>query len=136
MTPGAQTGRVVFSHACRAAREFDGGDWFGRRVPQILRLALRAGPDGVFCVNDRIASVFLECCQHQSITPPPVIGHDNTPNAEKLNLTTIGLPWDEFAVVARELIQSRLDGYSGVARQVILAQRPVFWAYRLIEARG
>ncbi|HWD91740.1 MAG TPA: substrate-binding domain-containing protein [Verrucomicrobiae bacterium] len=108
------------------AREFDGGDWFGRRVPQSLRMVLRAGPDGVFCVNDRIAAVFLECCQSQSVTPPPVIGHDNTPNAEKLHLTTIGLPWVEFATVARELVQSRLDGYSGVARQVILAQRPVF----------
>ncbi|MGD0744105.1 MAG: substrate-binding domain-containing protein, partial [Verrucomicrobiota bacterium] len=108
------------------ARKFSAGDWFGRRVPRILQEGLRAGQDGVFCVNDHIAAVFLECCQNQSITPPPVIGHDNTPNAERLHLTTIGIPWNEIAAVALELIQSRLNGYSGVARQVILAQRPVF----------
>lgn len=108
------------------ARKFDAGDWFGRRVPEILRSALRGGADGIFCVNDRIASVFLESCQSQNITPPPVIGHDNTPSAEKLHLTTIGIPWEELTAVTLELIQARLDGYSGVARQIILAQRPVF----------
>jgi len=108
------------------ARKFAADDWFGRRVPEIFHQALRAGQDGVFCVNDHIAAVFLEHCQNESITPPPVVGHDNTPNAERLHLTTIGIPWDEIAAVALELIQSRLNGYSGVARQVILAQRPVF----------
>jgi DNA-binding LacI/PurR family transcriptional regulator len=108
------------------AKVIAGGGWFGDNIASVAQPALRAGADGIFCVNDRIAAALLECFRRAGITPPAVVGHDNASLAEQWHLTTIAIPWEEMAASALEVIRQRLRGDSGPARQVILAQRPVF----------
>ena len=108
------------------AKVFYAGSWYVDDVPPIAGRVLATRPEGIFCVNDRLAQGILEYCQKQDIGAPPLIGHDNAPIAEGLHLTTIETPWEEMVSAAVEVVRRRLGGYSGPARQVFLAQRPVF----------
>jgi DNA-binding LacI/PurR family transcriptional regulator len=107
------------------AKVFYAGGWHVEDVTGIAAKVLAARPEGIFCANDRLAQGILEYCRQQDITAPPLIGHDNAPIAEELHLTTIETPWDEMVGAAVDLARKRLAGYSGPARQIFLAQRPV-----------
>jgi hypothetical protein len=108
------------------ARVFYAGSWYVENVPPIAGKVLATRPEGIFCVNDRLAQGILEYCRKRGIDTPPLIGHDNAPIAEGLHLTTIETPWEEMVGAAVEVTRRRLEGNSGPARQVFLAQRPVF----------
>lgn len=102
------------------------GGWFFEDAQRVAARVLAANPAGVFCVNDRLAEALLACCREQGRAAPPIVGHDNAPVAEELHLTTIETPWEEMVDAAVAVIRSRLDGNSRPARQIILAQRPVY----------
>ncbi|MCX6895825.1 MAG: substrate-binding domain-containing protein, partial [Verrucomicrobia bacterium] len=102
------------------------GSWFFEDAQRVAARVLAQNPAGVFCVNDRLAEALLACCREQGRPAPPVVGHDNAPVAEELHLTTIETPWAEMVDAAVAVIRSRLDGNSRPARQIILAQRPVY----------
>ncbi len=108
------------------AKVFYAGSWYVDDVPPIAGKVLNTRPEGIFCVNDRLAQGILEYCHEHDVGTPPLIGHDNAPIAEGLHLTTIETPWEEMVSAAVEVVRRRLEGYSGPARQVFLAQRPVF----------
>ena len=108
------------------AKIFNAGSWYPEALAGIADWVLDGQPDGIFCVNDRLAERVLVYCRKKNISAPPLIGHDNAPVAEELHLTTIETPWDEMISSAVEVTQKRLGGYSGPARLVFLAQRPVF----------
>lgn len=101
------------------------GGWFlehGRSAtPGLLKDHFR----GVFCCNDRLAQGVLaefESRGDQSI--PFIVGFDNAPIAEALHLTTIAIPWEQFAQEALALVQNRLRGNFSPGRQIILSLRP------------
>jgi hypothetical protein len=102
------------------------GGWYLEDGLRVAGRAIAEGGDGIFCVNDRLAEAILVHSRQSKASPPPLIGHDNAPVAEELHLTTIEIPWDEMTAAALSVIQRRLAGDSGAARQIILAQRPVF----------
>ena len=108
------------------AKVFHTGSWYGDDVATIAGKVLAGRPDGIFCANDRLAEGVMKYCQTSGIPLPPVIGHDNAPIAEELHLTTIETPWEEMISAAVEVVRKRLEGYSGPARQIFLAQRPVY----------
>ncbi|TVR50985.1 MAG: LacI family transcriptional regulator [Puniceicoccaceae bacterium] len=94
-----------------------------------LRVAgkvLEAAPDGIFCVNDRLAQALWEAAAGQGRAGLRVIGFDNAPVAEELGLTTIAIPWEEFVEEVAVRIGRRLDGDNGTARQVNLVPRILY----------
>ncbi|MBK8479288.1 MAG: substrate-binding domain-containing protein [Opitutaceae bacterium] len=107
------------------ARIIHSGGWFvehGRRAaPQVFEDTVT----GVFCCNDRLAQGLLAEFETRGIRPAPsVVGFDNAPIAEALHLTTIAIPWEQFAQETLALVQNRLSGDSSPARQIILSLRP------------
>jgi DNA-binding LacI/PurR family transcriptional regulator len=80
---------------------------------------------GVFCCNDRLAQGVLTEYEAQHVrSVPHVVGFDNAPIAEALHLSTIAIPWEQFAAEAVELVRNRLKGDTSSARQIILSLRP------------
>jgi len=53
------------------------------------------------------------------------VGFDNAPVAERLRLTTIGIPWATMVTQAVSVIAERLQGSTGSARLICLAHEPV-----------
>lgn len=100
--------------------------WYFEDAARVAKKLLATKAAGIFCVNDRLASAVLAHCKKNKIKPPLVVGHDNAPVAEELHLTTIETPWRDLIAAAATVIVARLDGDSNPARQVILAQRPVY----------
>jgi hypothetical protein len=99
--------------------------WFWEDGYQVAGEAVRMGRDGIFCGNDRLAQGIKQFCDDKNLPCPRLIGFDDAPIAEELNLTTIAVPWDEMIGGAVELIYRRLSGDSSAARQLIVTPRPV-----------
>jgi DNA-binding LacI/PurR family transcriptional regulator len=53
------------------------------------------------------------------------VGFDNAPVAERLRLTTIGIPWAAMVSEAVQVIRERLRGSLGPARLVCLSHDPI-----------
>jgi DNA-binding LacI/PurR family transcriptional regulator len=87
-----------------------------------LARALVAGVEGVFCCNDRLAQAVLAFAADIGLLRPRVVGFDNAPVAERLNLTTIAIPWGEMVA---EIAGRRLAGDASTTRQVIVTPRPI-----------
>lgn len=101
------------------------GSWFleAGRAPAARLLATQ--PAGIFACNDRLAEAVIACCAAAKVPLPPLVGFDNAPVAERLRLTTVGIPWNTMVAEAVQLILSRLRGGTGPARQVSLAHEPI-----------
>jgi hypothetical protein len=107
------------------ARVVYSGGWFIEHgqaaTPKLLTDDIR----GVFCCNDRLAQGLLADLEGRKSYPNPlVVGFDNAPIAEALHLTTIAIPWEQFATEAAELVRFRINGDASPARQIILSLRP------------
>ncbi|MFP4358631.1 MAG: substrate-binding domain-containing protein, partial [Puniceicoccaceae bacterium] len=103
------------------------GSW-GYRVPASVLRALRDfEPDGVFCVNDRLA-IRLKGSFRDAEQLPRIIGFDNTPAAAGHELTTIAIPWTPFVRAAIEVIRARMRGRRDATRDQILRLEPVLRA--------
>jgi len=84
--------------------------WFVEDGYKVAGDALRRGPRGLFCCNDRLAEAVHIYCERRGLACPPLIGFDDAPVAERLNLTTIAIPWDELVGGAVDVIKKRLSG--------------------------
>ncbi len=113
-----------FSEVLPGARVRWSPSWFSEDALPAAR-DLCSGYDGIFCGNDRLAAGVLEHCRAAKIDPPALIGFDDAPVAEKLELATIAIPWREIAEAATHVAQRRLAGDSTTAAQHIFAPRPV-----------
>jgi hypothetical protein len=96
---------------------FCASGWFREDGLQVAGEAVRWGIDGVFCCNDRLAEAVLSYCSAHHLTCPLLIGFDNAPISETLNLTTVAIPWEEFIADAADIIRQRLSGDTSAARQ-------------------
>ena len=56
---------------------------------------------------------------------PALVGFDNAPIAERLRLTTIGIPWGSMVAEAVKIVATRLAGGTDAARLGSLAHEPV-----------
>lgn len=106
-----------------ATRHF-AGTW-GRPVPRHLFTEIaQLRPDGVFCVNDRLAARFQQESPWQGARPA-IIGFDNTPTAMQHNLTTVAIPWNLLVATAADTCQRRLTGNHLPAIDQILRLEPI-----------
>jgi len=107
------------------ARVVYAGGWYFEDGRRAAGEAVRFARDGLFCCNDRLAEAALACCRDEDIPPPPIVGFDNAPVAERLNLTTIAIPWQELIGDVTALIRRRLRGDTAASSQRIIAPRPL-----------
>ncbi|MEM8783917.1 MAG: substrate-binding domain-containing protein [Planctomycetota bacterium] len=109
-----------FRDAWPDASVITAGGWttdHGRRAASAVR---RKRPRALFCANDRLAEGVLEGLAERGEPRPLIIGFDDAPIAERLQLTTIGIPWRAFADEVRDAVQRRLDQPDAPARRVEL----------------
>lgn len=104
---------------------FFSDSWFYEDGHKAAGPLLRKKPSAVFCVNDRLAQALLDVARQYRLAPPRVIGFDDAPVAEQLNLTTMAIPWEELADNVVEIAQKRIAGDTSTASTRILAPRPV-----------
>lgn len=100
-------------------------NWFYEGGCAVAAEAVAAGRDGIFCCNDRLAEAVLDWCARAGMMPPPVVGFDDAPIAERLDLTTIAIPWAEMAAGAAAVIKRRLTDAPLTASRQIFAPRPI-----------
>jgi DNA-binding transcriptional regulator YhcF (GntR family) len=86
---------------------------------------LATKPRGIFACNDRLAEAVISFCAAEKVPRPPLVGFDNAPVAERLRLTTIGIPWSTMVEQAVHVIAVRLQGSTGSARLISLAHEPI-----------
>lgn len=102
--------------------------WFYEDGIKAVESILEKKPQVVFCANDRLAQALLDTVKREWVSPPRVIGFDDAPIAEQMNLTTIAMPWQEIADNVVEVVQKRMSGDTSTAITRILAPRPVLRA--------
>lgn len=114
-----------FLTAAPSARLIPSGGWFLEHGRAAASALLKDNFRGVFCCNDRLAQGVLTEYEARGLASvPPIVGFDNAPIAEALHLSTIAIPWEQFAAEAVELVRNRLGGDTSPARQIILSLRP------------
>jgi len=106
-----------------SATVIEGRTWFYTEALPRARLAIKSGAAGIFCCNDRLAHAVLSVCNPDA--KPRIVGFDNAPVAEKVGLSTIGLPWTDYVASAVEIIVKRLAGNRAPARHLTLSHEPV-----------
>ena len=88
-------------------------------------VAQRPRPDAVFVGNNRMTAGALQAIEEAGLSVPAemaIVGYDEIPWAPLLRtaLTTVSQPAYELGHESARLLLSRLDGYSGPARTVVL----------------
>lgn len=89
-------------------------------------LAQGACPDAVFITNNRMTAGALEAIEEAKLAVPDeiaVVGYDEISWAAallRIALTTVSQPAYDLGHESARLLLSRLDGYSGAARTVVL----------------
>ncbi len=104
---------------------FSADSWFVEAGRAKAAAILAAKPAGIFACNDRLAEAVIAFCAEKKLTRPPLVGFDNAPVAERLRLTTIGIPWTTMVAQAVSVVVDRLRGSTTSARLISLAHEPV-----------
>jgi DNA-binding Lrp family transcriptional regulator len=99
--------------------------WFFEDGLRIAGSVVARGKSGIFCCNDRLAEAVIEWCRAHERPRPPIVGFDDAPIAEQLQLTTIAIPWVELVQAAAATVRKRLGGDASTATHQILMPRPV-----------
>jgi DNA-binding transcriptional regulator YhcF (GntR family) len=111
------------SHA--AARRVHSDSWFYDDALPIAMKLFENKPDGVFACNDRLAHAVITAASRLGLPTPALIGFDDAPIAETLHLSTISIPWSEFASAVATTVQRRVAGDASTPHRLILAPRPI-----------
>jgi DNA-binding LacI/PurR family transcriptional regulator len=114
-----------FQVHCPKSRVFWSPTWFADDASDVVKRVMAASPQGVFCANDRLAEALLAEYQRVGKITPALVGYDDAPIAEALELSTIAVPWADLVAAVVETIQRRLSGYTGATSQRIFSPRPV-----------
>lgn len=123
--------RVAGFQSLLDAAVIPAGGWFFDDGYAVAGEAARRGPAGVFCCNDQLADALIHWCRDHQLAQPPVVGFDDAPVAERLNLTTISIPWDELIDGVARLVKRRLAGDRSASSQQIFNPRPVIRSFGL-----
>jgi DNA-binding transcriptional regulator YhcF (GntR family) len=99
--------------------------WFFDAGFKVAEEAVRRATTGLFCCNDQLASAVIEWCQRKGARCPPLVGFDDAPVAERLNFTTIAIPWEELVEGVARILKRRLAGDRSASSQQIFNPRPV-----------
>jgi DNA-binding transcriptional regulator YhcF (GntR family) len=101
------------------------GSWFHEGGYRVAGEALRHAGRGLFCCNDQLARSVLDYCRDHKLAPPPLVGFDDAPIAETLNLTTIAIPWDELIDGVVRVVKRRLAGDRATSSHQVFNPRPI-----------
>jgi hypothetical protein len=123
--PRSSARRDGFLSLAAGASVVEAGSWFLEDGYARAEQVVAQGTHGVFCCNDRLAQAVEGWCRDKGVPRPRIVGFDDAPVAEELNLTTIAIPWDEVIAGAVELAKRRLGGDASAARQLIVTPRPI-----------
>ena len=107
------------------AKAVSAASWYREAGAEKAAEIIAARPAGIFACNDRLAEAVIAFCAATGKPRPPLVGFDNAPVAERLRLTTIGIPWATMVAEAVKVIGERLRGGTGSARLISLAHEPV-----------
>jgi hypothetical protein len=112
-----------FRSVCVRAKVFWAESWDSDSSAKLAPRISKGKFSGVFCCNDRLAEGLLK-----NGVAATVVGFDDAPVAEALDLTTIAIPWQEMVAGAVDIIRRRMNGHTGAAAKLIFAPRPVMRA--------
>jgi DNA-binding transcriptional regulator YhcF (GntR family) len=101
------------------------GSWFYEAGCRVAGHALADARAGIFCCNDQLARAVLDHARENSLVPPPLVGFDDAPIAETLNLTTIAIPWDELIDGVVRVVKRRLAGDRATSSHQVFNPRPI-----------
>jgi DNA-binding transcriptional regulator YhcF (GntR family) len=107
------------------AKVISAESWFYEDGLRVAHLVVRSNVQGVFCCNDHLAHAVIRYSEERGFKCPPLVGFDNDPLAEELNLTTIEIPERKMVELAIEIIRKRLQGDSSSSIRQILSCRPI-----------
>jgi DNA-binding LacI/PurR family transcriptional regulator len=100
--------------------------WFSESAEErILPKLRRRSIDSLFCCSDRLAVAAIACYARLKRPVPPLISFDNTPLAEQLHISVIGIPWERICKEAAAIVKLRLAGLEEAASCQILPPQPV-----------
>lgn len=99
------------------------GSWFYEEA--LLAAPRVLGCAGVFCANDRLAAAVVEAARQADAPCPELIGFDDAPVSERLNFTSIAIPWDDVAAAAADVARRRIAGDVRTAAGLVFAPRPL-----------
>jgi DNA-binding transcriptional regulator YhcF (GntR family) len=105
------------------ARVVRAGTWFFEEALRVAPRVLDAA--GVFCANDRLAAAVVVAARAAGVARPELVGFDDAPVAERLNITTIAIPWEEVAAAAAEIARRRMAGDIRTAAGLVFSPRPL-----------
>jgi DNA-binding transcriptional regulator YhcF (GntR family) len=115
-----------FQSVFNSARVFWAESWDAEASAKLAPRIAKGRFAGVFCCNDRLAEGLVV-----SGVDVAIVGFDDAPVAEALDLTTIAIPWREMVAGAVDIIRRRMNGHAGSAAKLIFAPRPVMRASHL-----
>ena len=102
------------------ARVFHSRTWFFDAGLSVADRVLASRPEAIFCCNDRLAQAVLRRAADRGIPCPFIIGFDDAPIAQWLNLTTIAIPWEELVAAAVGAVKRRqLQPFSSAIAQLV-----------------
>jgi DNA-binding transcriptional regulator YhcF (GntR family) len=107
------------------ARRLHAPSWFYDDALPIAMRLFEHKPEGVFACNDRLAHAVITAASRLGLPTPALIGFDDAPIAEALHLSTISIPWSEFASAVVATVQRRLAGDASTPHRLMLAPRPI-----------
>ena len=77
----------------------------------------------VFCVVDALAAHVVESLRAKGVEVPgdiSVVGYDNTPAAELMELTTVNQPMERIGAKAVEVLLEEIEGQRQAPRQIVM----------------
>lgn len=108
-----------------SARVIHAASWFYQDGFVVAPQVIKHGPAGIFCCNDQLASAVVQWCREHDQKLPPLVGFDDAPIAESLNITTIAIPWEELVDGVAQLARRRMGGDRATSSRQIFNPRPV-----------
>lgn len=114
-----------FTSVVTTARIISAESWDYEAGYRIAPDLLAGRPDAVFCCNDRLASALIAYGRDNGDPLPPIVGFDNAPVSESLNLTTIAIPWEQLVERIVGIVKLRLAGDKSGSVQYILNPLPI-----------
>lgn len=117
--------RVAGFRSVLPAAVISAESWFYEEGLLAAPRVLAAGPRGIFCCNDRLAEAIIQHCRTFARPLPPLVGFDDAPVADRLDLTTIAIPWPELTTAAVDVIRHRLATPTTTARHQTFTPRPI-----------
>ncbi len=107
------------------ATVFTAGSWDYEKGYETAVQVAANEPRAVFCTNDRLASAFIQYYRDVNREIPGVVGFDNAPVSEQIDLTTIAIPWDQMIQTIVNVVERRINGDTQTSIQYVLNTVPI-----------